>query len=842
MINNLYEFYKEKCELYSDKILFDNKITYAEAFKLAEQRAVFLQSEGYKKGDVIAILAKSNAEWVLSYMAINMLGGVVLPLDVNLMPQALTDMAKNLKAKALFISDEYKGVIKKIKTYPVSLEKSLEKKKKFKVPKVSEDDTATFIYTSGTTGTPKIVALTHRNIFCTAENIGERARMTTSDLFLCLLPLYHVYALLACFAGPFSHGAAFVYLTSLKGPDIMKCLAENPFTVFPAAPLLWEMIMDGIIKKVKGESAFKYRLFKFFLEYGTAMRKIGLSFLPIKFLTRSCTIRKKIRFFVSGGAPLKDKYRKYYKSMGFTVLEGYGLTETTGPITLPDPDKNFIGSVGPVISGNESKIKNINDEGIGEVWLKGDSVTPGYYNNAAANKEVFDNEGFFNTGDLGKKDKHGNIYLTGRVKNVIVISSGKNVYPEELETYYKKSEEIEEIAVFGLDKDGDEHVYAVIVPKDKTEKSFEKIKNELTRLNKGLPSYKTVTDFAISFDKLPVNSARKVVYRTVIDLLKQGVYMEHENDSTVLRDVLTPTTPYETEVIETLRKKLKVKTIYAKQTFADFKIDSLGLVDLTVQLEEALSISIDLEKFKTLQTMDEIVAYLVSLEKTSGGSIKERLFEGEITEKPLLFFNPVLYFWIALIKLCCKVFWKVKVINPEKFEINNCIILANHSSYFDIPWLISAMKIRDIKNTYAIGKKEVSGIRYVFHGMPVIWIDYDKNTNEVFKKSADLLRQNKSVMIFPEGIRSANGEMQEFKLGSAYLAKNINREIIPVTINGTYDIWPPEKKFPEFVTKKRGSVVIHDKINPADYKTIESLMAKVRSEIEKGIDPVLNKK
>ncbi len=843
MTNNLHEFYKEKCELYSDKILFDNKITYAEGFKLAEQRAAFLQSEGYKKGDVIAILARSNAEWILSHMAITMIGGIVLPLDVNLPPSTYSEMIKKLKAKALFISDEYKGVIKRIKTYSVSMDKSLEKKKKLKVPKVSENYTATYIYTSGTTGTPKIVALTHKNIYCTAENVAERSHMTTNDLFLCLLPLYHVYALLACFVGPFSHGAAFVYLTSLKGPDIMKCLAENPFTVFPAAPLLWEMIMDGILKKVKGESNFKYRLFKFFLEYGTVMRKIGLSFLVNKiFDPIHVLFGKNIRFFVSGGAPLKDKYRKYYKSMGFNVLEGYGLTETTGPITLPDPDHNFIRSVGPTIEGNESKIKNINDEGIGEVWLKGDSIMPGYYGNEAANKEVFDSDGFFNTGDLGRKDKHGNIYLTGRVKNVIVLSSGKNVYPEELESYYKSSEEIEEIAVFGLDKDGDERVYAVIVPKDKTERSFEKIKNELNRLNRGLPSYKIVTDFAISFDKLPVNSARKVVYRTVIDLLKQGVYMEHENDSAILRDELKGTTPAETAIIETLQKKLKATTIYAKQSLIDFRIDSLGLVDLTVQLEEALSISIDIEKIKSLQTMEEILAYLVSLEKSSGTGIREKLFESEITEKPLLFFNPVLYFWIGVVKLCCKFLWKVKVINPEKLDVDNNIILANHSSYFDIPWIVSAMKIKDIKNTYAIGKKEVSGVRYFFHGMPVIWIDYDKNTNEVFKKSSDLLRQNKSIMIFPEGIRTTSGEMQEFKLGSAYLAKNINREIIPVTINGTYNIWPPTKRFPEIFTGKRGSVIIHDKINPADYKTIESLMAKVRMEIEKGLDPELNKK
>jgi len=490
--------------------------------------------------------------------------------------------------------------------------------------------------------------------------------------------------------------------------------------------------------------------------------------------------------------------------------------------------------------GNEVKIKNINEDGIGEVWFRGDSVMPGYFDNEEANKEVFDADGFFNTGDLGRLDKKGNIFLTGRVKNVIVLSSGKNVYPEELESYYKQSPEIEEIAVFGLEKDGDEKIYAVIVPKDKTDKSFAKIKNELQRLNKGLPSYKAVTDFAISFDKLPVNSARKVVYRTVIDLLKQGFYMEHEKDNTVLRDILTGTTPAENEIIQILQKRFKKDKIFAKQTLADFGVDSLGLVDLIVQLEESLNISVDIDKIKNLQTMDEILAYLVSLEKKPGSGIKQKLFEGEITEKPLPFFNPILYLWIGLIKLICKFLYRVEVINPEKLDINNNIILANHSSYYDIPWLISAMKIKDIKNTYAIGKKEVSAIKYIFHGMPVIWADYNKNTNEVFKKSSDLLRQNKSIMVFPEGSRTPDGKLQEFKLGALYLAKNINKEIIPISINGTYDIWPPHKTFPKIFTRLRGSIVVGDKINPANYKTPESLMKKVREEIIKGLDPDLN--
>lgn len=842
MINNLYDFYNHTCEEYSDKILFDNKITYGQAIKLAEQRAAFLQSEGFKKGDVIALLAVSNAEWVLTYMAINCMGGIVLPLDINLPKENFPPMLKKVKTKALFISDDFKGTLKGIKTYSVSFNKSMERKKKFKAPKVSENEPATYIYTSGTTGTPKIVTLSHKNIFATAKSAADVAKMTPDDVFLCLLPLYHVYALIACFAGPFANGASFHYLTSLKGPDIMKALADNPVSVFPAAPLLWEMFMDGIINKVKAESKLKYRIFSFFLKYGIFMRKIGLSFLADKiFDPIHAVFGRNHRFFVSGGASLKDKYRKYYRSMGFTLLEGYGLTETTGPITLALLDNNILGTVGPAIPGNEAKIKNINEDGIGEVWLKGDSVMPGYWNNKEADKEVFDDNGFFNSGDLGRKDKQGNLFITGRYKNVIVLSSGKNVYPEELESYYKQSEEIEEIAVFARNVDGAEKVYAVIVPVTKTEKGYGIVKNELMRLNKGLPSYKTVNDFAISFDKLPVNSARKIVYRDIIKLLNKGVFMEHDQDKAVLQVVLAGQTPAESEVIDILKKRLKTDKIYAKQSLADFGIDSLGLVDLIVHFEEKLKISIDIDKVKKFQTLDEMVPYIASIEKTGGESIADRLFRSEITEKPLLFFNPFLYIWIGLIKFLFRFVWKVEIVDREKLDITNHIIVANHTSYFDIPMIVHAFSVNNIKNTYALGKQEVAHIKYVFHGMPVIWADYEKNTNEVFKKSSDLLRQEKSILIFPEGGRSDSGIMMEFKLGAAYLAKNTGNKIIPVTINGAYDIWPSSKTFPWFTGGKKGKIVVHDTINPADYKTPESLNAALEKVIKSGLDPDLNK-
>ena len=205
MFDNLYDFYRKKCEQYSDRIMFKDNMTYAEGYAIAEQRAAFIQSQGFKKGDVIALLAVSNPEWVLTYMAIGMMGGIVLPLDVNLPASQYPVMLKKMKAKAVFVSDEYKDRPGKIKTYSVALNKS--------------------------NGDPKIVTLSHRNIFHTGVSTAKRAYMSPKDVMLCLLPLYHVYALDACFIGPFVSGSSFVWQTSLKGPDIMKSLAENPITI-----------------------------------------------------------------------------------------------------------------------------------------------------------------------------------------------------------------------------------------------------------------------------------------------------------------------------------------------------------------------------------------------------------------------------------------------------------------------------------------------------------------------------------------------------------------------------------------------------------------------------------
>ncbi len=835
MCENLYTFYRSRCEKYSDCMLFDNAITYGRAFELAMARAAFLQKKGYKQNDVIALLAKSSPEWCITYMAITSIGAVVLPLDTSLPPASYPAMLKKVGAKAAFVSAEFKKTLKAIPVFEVDLGKSMGDPSKARPALVKEDHTASLVFTSGTTGNPKIVTLTHRNIFRTAIATSEYLELRPGDVNLCILPLFHVYALDANFIGPFAAGGALVFQPSLKGPDIMKSLAENPITIFPAAPQLWELFMDAIISRVKAQSMNKYRVFMFFLTAAPVLRALGLGFLLKKvFKPVHDIFGASHRFFISGGAPLKRKYAIYYRNMGFTLIEGYGLSETTGPITLPSHKKNVLGSVGKPTPGNFVKIANANDEGIGEVRLKGDSVMPGYYKNPEANRGAFDEEGYFNTGDLGRLDRKGNLFLTGRSKNVIVLDSGKNIYPEELESHYKQSALISEIAVIGKRIDGRETAYAVIVPSKKNDSSYAEIRAELARLSRFLPGYKMIRNFALSFDPLPVNTTRKVLYSEVAKNLDRGLYKTSEDDSVVLQRELAAATPREEMIVQALKRKLKTKTIYASQTFADYNIDSLGLIDLIVFLEGELNITIDSQQVAKLQTMEEFLLYLASCGENTGQSIEERIFRGDIATRPYRFFNPFHHPIIGLFGILSRLFWKLHTVHPERLVFDNNIIIANHESYLDAVWLAAQIPKRFRNDIYATGKKKLSFLRFFFPMFPIIFID-EENSIPALKASADMLRQGKSLMIFPEGTRSRSGKLGEFRTGAAYLAKNLGKKIIPISINGSYDIYPPHKLIPEFFTKKKGCLVVGETIDPADFKSIDQLNEAMRNAIKQNL-------
>jgi long-chain acyl-CoA synthetase len=822
---NLFTAYQSLCDTYAERMLFKNQgIRYKKTWQRAKTRALFLQKKGYKKGDVIAILAGNSPEWCLTYMAVTAIGAIALPMDINLTPAQYRQMAKSAGVRAAFVSLPFRDVFRTIAVYNIEDEPAAGKSAILKEASVGRDDIASLLFTSGTTGHPKIVALTHGNIIHVAQDCTKLEEYSPEDVTLAMLPLYHVYAFEATFMAPLVSGSTIVFQNSLKGPDIIKALAENTITIFPAAPQMWELFFDALVSKVRAQSKAKYNMFMFFLKAAPVFRALGLDFILQKvFHPVHDVFGHKMRFFISGGAPLKKEYFNYYQRMGFNIMEGYGLTETTGPIAIPYYKDAEAGSVGPPIRGNEVKIKNVNEDGIGEIWLKGPAVMSGYYKNKEANRQAFDNERFFNTQDLGYVDKGGNIHITGRVKNVIVLDSGKNVYPEELELYFRTSPLISEIAVFGKNIDGRETVYAVIVPAAKGAQSYDKIREEITTLNKGLPSYKAVSRIALSVDPLPRNSTRKVLIDEVIRLLDQGVYQTDASGTAVLRSILTATNIREEEIIGILREQLQAKVLHANETLADQQIDSLGLVELIVDLEEAMNISVDMDKVNPLQTLEEFVRYLAGCEERKGVNLDKLILKGPITTKVTTFPNPISGSISLLVRICSSLCWRISVNHKERLRPENSIIIANHQSILDPPLILNQVPYALRKDIFLIAKKELSWFRFPFAGAPILYVDRTGNIVPSLKAAADVLRSGHSLLIFPEGTRTRDGAVGKFRSGAAYLARHLNKKIIPVTIQGAFKIMPSGKHLPHFFGGHKLKMNIGSPIDPKSFPSVEAL-------------------
>ena len=695
-----------------------------------------------------------------------------------------------------------------------------------------ESDIASLLFTSGTTGNPKIVSLTHGNILHVALSCTKLEEYSEEDVTLAMLPLYHIYAFESTFMAPLMTGSAIVFQNSLKGPDIIRTLAENPVTIFPAAPQMWELFFDAMTGKIRAQSWVKHRLFCFFLRAAPLLRSLGLGFLPDKiFRPVHDLFGEKIRFFISGGAPLKRAYFNAYRRMGFHIMEGYGLTETTGPIAIPYYKEALAGAVGPPVPGNEVRIKEVNADGIGEIWFRGKAVMAGYYKNDEANRRLFDAEGFFNTQDLGYVDARGHIHVTGRKKNVIVLDSGKNVYPEELELHFRQSPLIAEIAVFGRKIEGRETVFAVIVPAAGLKDAYRALREEIASLNQSLPPYKALVRFALSADPLPRNSTRKILIDEVIRLLEQGVFQE-EGGAAKPRKRLSPAGEREAEVIAVLTEKLRANELHASETLADRGIDSLGMIELVVRLEERLGIAVDMEKVSPFQKIEEFVRYLAGCEGCAEGNLDELILRGEVTTRLTTFPNPLSEAILLAVRTASRLCWDVRVLHPERLVPDNAIIAANHQSILDLPWILSAIPYRLRKRLFMIGKRELSFLRYPFIGSPLLFVDRTGNVVPALKAAADVLRSGASLIIFPEGTRSRDGALGKFKHGAAYLAKHLGKRIIPVRIEGSYHILPRGKAFPRLRGGCRGVLRVGEPIDPGCFDSFEALNGHLRHIIE----------
>ena len=432
------------------------KITFSELDQLSAQLAVGLASLGIKQGDRVAIMSRPRIRFAIATLAILRLGGWMVPLDPTLAKPEAEALIKESGAKAVFAPEELFDHLPSDGPILINFDDG-NKGTAFSsllhdgpLPKVeiSADDIAVLAYTSGTTGNAKGVLLSHKNITADIEACITVMPVTEKDVFLTIAPWHHIFGLTTALLLPLYTGALALYTDDYRA--IAKILNRYKVTGFMGVPKLYHAMYEKLMNQVQKNLL------------GRVMLRLAPKLVGNK--VKDALTGGKLRFFVSGSAPLDPKVSSGFRRLGIPMIEGYGLTETSPVVSFCDPFSPKGGSVGRPLPKIEVKLIDIRPDGVGELLVRGPTVMQGYYNNEQATREVIDPDGWFHTGDLAFIDQDGEIFLKGRAKNVIVLESGKNVYPEEIEWELSRIPYIEEVLVRGETEQGHEVVKAVIYP------------------------------------------------------------------------------------------------------------------------------------------------------------------------------------------------------------------------------------------------------------------------------------------------------------------------------------------------------------------------------------------
>ncbi|MEM7008118.1 MAG: AMP-binding protein [Thermodesulfobacteriota bacterium] len=495
------------------------QITYGQVLDYVERFARYLRDLGIEKGDHIGILAENRPEWGITLFTLSWLGAVAVPLDARARPEDNKFILSFSDAKALIVSNSYyqkmnlfsddlpglKHIVRMDELDQISNKYS----KGIPSAQIEPDDLLEILFTSGTTGNPKGVMLTHRNIMSNASDIYSIIDYNYTDRAFSVLPIHHSYECTAGLISTFSSGMSIFYARGLKPRELLEDLIEARPTIWLNTPLLLEKLYLRIEKQLAGQKGLK-RLITKALPNSIIGKKIKQNLG----LERS-------RLIVSGGAALSPWVTQGFKKYGIDIIEGYGLSEASPLISANPPTRPKVGSIGMVIPSDEVEIRDVDNEGNGEIVARGPNVMKGYYKNPSATDKVLTKDGWLLTGDIGYFDEEGYLYITGRKKYLIVTKGGKNIFPEEIEEKLTRSVFIEEALVFSPN---DNDILALIYPNlDEIAENLNSqveqlskeeimglIKNEVQRSNSQLVSYKRIRNFDIRLEEFPKTTTRKI--------------------------------------------------------------------------------------------------------------------------------------------------------------------------------------------------------------------------------------------------------------------------------------------------------------------------------------------
>ncbi|MFZ5450296.1 MAG: AMP-binding protein [Thermodesulfobacteriota bacterium] len=801
--------------------------TYGRLYQDSLAVARWLKAQGLKEGDRGVILLENRPEWPMCYFGLLLAGGVAVPLDPVSRWDFIHHVLQETRARVIFtfpqaplpqlgkVSFLEKIVVigaggksgKKTITFPEALAAETGRRH---LPQAQPHDLASIIYTSGTTGMPKGVMLTHKNFCANYQSITKLEITREGDNILAILPLFHSFPFTATLLTPLFSKLKITYLDTLKADAILRCLKEQQVTLMAVTPQVLQLFYSGIQRQLQ--------------KIPWPLRPLLLSFLNFSWKTARLTginpadpllrrfrgaLGEQFRFFVSGGAKLPEDLAAGFARLGFTVLEGYGLTETAPVVTMNPPEAPRLGSAGKPVEGVEVKIFDPDGEGVGEVLIRGDNVMPGYYLNETATREVL-KDGWFHSGDLGYLDADGYLFLKGRLKEIIVLSSGKNVSAEEVGQYYLQAPSIKEIFVTTDAKA--EKLAAVVVPDlDFFRRIGEtdipgKVKWDLELLSQDLEPYKRVRDFVLVNEELPRTRLGKVKIHEAQRLYRERAGKRYEKKQPSREERLSPVGEI---VVEVLARQIEDSLIAADDHLElDLGMDSLALVQLLAALENRFRIKIRDEEFTGVITVRELIKFIEERkpeiakepeEKNAAwdhilrtdpppGLLRRIGMDGGLGARMATAgLTMVLGAWF-------KGMFDIQVYGQERLQGQGYILCPNHASYLDgfiIAYAVpGSLRLRLFSLGYS-GYFDVPIIRHLIKLIRVIPVDTVKNLVAAMQVSSYILRNGQVLTIFPEGFRTPSGEVRQFKKGVAILAKTLDVKMVPVYIQGSYEAWHP---------------------------------------------------
>ena len=785
-----------------------------------------------EKDDFGLILMENRPEWIYTYFALWDRKAVPIALDSTSNGKEILYVLEDSGPKFIICSDETeKNVKEAVSLYDkgqvtiINVDSHLIDENKMEIIKKGDfelenpegDSIATMLYTSGTTGFPKGVMLTFNNLSSELEGLEKKNLLEPSDQILALLPFHHVLPLTATVLIILKYQASIVFVKKIASKEILEALDKNNVTALVGVPRVFKLFYDGIKQQIDSKFIMRtiYKL----------MTKIKSFKIRRKVFTK---VHEKfggeLTFIVSGGAKLDPEIGEFYETLGIYVQEGYGLTETSPVIAVNTRKERKIGTVGKKLDNIEAKIV---DE---ELWVKGPIVMKGYYNKPEKTAEVITEDGWFKTGDLASIDDEGYITIRGRRNSMIVLSNGKNIDPEKLENKVieKSKKLIKELGVFGHN----DKLVAIIVPdllecrKQGITNIKAYIKNIVEDYNLTVHNYEKILDYKLYEEELPKTRVGKLRRFMLPELyLKTNVKKKkvEEPDNEVYR------------LLKDYIKKLKgIEAQPEENLELEIGMDSLDIVEFFAYVENSFGIQLDEEKFSEISNLKSLSEYIN--EKAT------KIESGEVDWKKIIEAAPSVEEknrWATrvlrpLFDLTIKLYFRLKRVDRDKLSNKPQIFVSNHQSFIDSLVLGSLLPAGILYNTIFLAidwyfKKGILKL-LVSHGN-VVLIDINKNIKKSVEEIAGNVKAGKNVLIFPEGARTKDGKVAEFKKVFAIIAKELNVDVQCLGIKGAFEAYSRYMKFPK---PKKIEVAVLEKFKPEG--TYDEIVEKARNIIKNYVE------